>query len=221
MDEALALLSIAVSSFLVGLSGAVSPGPLLALDIRESAHRGFWAGPLVSTGHALTELGVTVLLVVGLGQVLRAPTVAGTVGIAGGLFLLWMAWGVARTPVPAVIAHGPAGAQAKAPAVGVGPILGGAGVTVANPYWLLWWATVGLSFLERSTAYGAVGVLAFYLGHISADYTWYSLVSAGIATGRRVLTPVLYRGLLVACALFLVAMGLFFAVSGVGKLGLL
>ena len=59
-------LAVFGTSFLVGLSGALAPGPLLALDIRESTARGFWAGPYIATGHSLLELLVVVLLAVGL-----------------------------------------------------------------------------------------------------------------------------------------------------------
>lgn len=60
--EALAVFG---TSFLVGLSGALAPGPLLALDIRESTQRGFWAGPYIATGHSLLELLVVILLAIG------------------------------------------------------------------------------------------------------------------------------------------------------------
>ena len=46
------------TSFVVGLSGAMMPGPLLALNIGEAARRGFWAGPLLVLGHGIVELSL-------------------------------------------------------------------------------------------------------------------------------------------------------------------
>jgi len=56
----LALLAIFGSSFLISLSGALMPGPLFTLSVRETLRRGFWVGPLLATGHALIELALVV-----------------------------------------------------------------------------------------------------------------------------------------------------------------
>ena len=207
-----ALLLAFGTSFLVGFSGAASPGPLLALDIRESSRRGFWAGPYVATGHALVELLIVVLLLVGLGPLLSIPAVASAIGILGGAFLLWMAWSIARHPqqgapstvVPLTHAHG----------TPYQPVVGGALVTLSNPFWFLWWMTVGAALMSRSYGLGLVGVSAFYLGHILSDYSWYSLVSLAVATGRRLMTPRVYAGIMLACAAFLAGMGGYFIFTG-------
>jgi len=54
-------------------------------------------------------------------------------------------------------------------------------------------------------------------GHISADFAWYYFVAALVATGRYMTDPV-YRALLIACAIFLLALGAFFILSGVASL---
>ena len=59
----------------------------------------------------------------------------------------------------------------------------------------------------QSRELGVVGISAFYLGHILSDYSWFSLVSLAVASGRRMLTPGVYRGLIVVCGLFLWIMG--------------
>ncbi len=38
---------IFTTAFLIGLSGALLPGPLLTVAISESARQGFWTGPLL------------------------------------------------------------------------------------------------------------------------------------------------------------------------------
>ena len=62
--EALVLLFI--TSMIVGVSGAATPGPLLIVNITETARRGFWAGPAVALGHSLLELVTVALLSLGL-----------------------------------------------------------------------------------------------------------------------------------------------------------
>lgn len=89
-------LAVFGTSFLVGLSGALAPGPLLALDIREPTARGFWAGPYIATGHSLLELLVVVLLAVGLLRFIEGGVAFSVIAICGAIFLLWIGWGMVR-----------------------------------------------------------------------------------------------------------------------------
>lgn len=182
------------------------------VNIAEVAKRGFWAGPGVALGHSLLELATVILLALGLSPLLRAGLVPGLVGLLGGAFLLWMSFRMIRSAPGLSLA---AQVTAARTASRSGPIVAGVTASITNPYWLLWWATVGASFMSTSLAWGVLGLAAFYLGHISADFTWYSFVAAIVATGRRFLTDAVYRGLIVACALFLLALGVFFVLSGI------
>lgn len=211
--EALGLLFL--SSFIVGLSGAATPGPLLMVNIVEVARRGFWAAPALALGHSLLELVTVALLGLGLSQVLHTGVIPGLVGLLGGLFLLWMGGGMIRS-APSLSLRA-AMADARSSPTGL-PVLLGVTASLSNPYWLVWWATVGASFMVASLSWGLVGLAAFYLGHIASDFAWYAFVGAVVATGRRAMTDAVYRGLLVACAIFLLALGAFFILSGIGAL---
>lgn len=211
--EVLAL--IFATSFIVGMSGAATPGPLLMVNITEAARRGFWAGPGVALGHSLLELAVVVLLSLGLSGFLQTGLVPGIVGLLGGLFLLWMAQGIIRR-APGISLKAAIEEARGAPAHG--PVLAGATASLANPYWLVWWATVGAGLIVTSYSRGLAGLAAFYAGHIAADFAWYTLVSAIVATGRRLMTDTVYRALLIAVAVFLLALGVFFILSGVAAL---
>jgi hypothetical protein len=53
--------------------------------------------------------------------------------------------------------------------------------------------------------------LSFYSGHILSDLTWYSLVAAAVASGRKLCPPLVYRAMITLCGLVLVGLGgLFF-----------
>ena len=85
------LLEIFVTSFGVGLSGALMPGPVLTVTIAEATRRGFWAGPLIVLGHGIIEFSLFIALVLGLGELLKHNLVFGIVGISGAIVLIWMA----------------------------------------------------------------------------------------------------------------------------------
>ena len=79
------------SSLLIAYSGAMMPGPMLAVVVTESPKQGFKAGPLVVLGHAMLELTLLVALVIGLGSLLERSGVKATLAIAGGTMLVWTA----------------------------------------------------------------------------------------------------------------------------------
>jgi len=214
MPEA-ALAVIFATSFVVGLSGSLMPGPLLALNISEAARRGFWAGPILVLGHAIIELATVVALAWGLGRLLGNGLVAGIIGLLGGMFLIWMGVGLVRgARHKAVLAANNPGTTGSMSRL----VLSGILVSISNPFWVLWWATVGTTYVIWSLQQGMAGISSFYLGHILSDLGWYSLVSIVIATGRKMVGDVWYRGALVICGLALFLLGGYFMVSGIGFL---
>ncbi|HCJ09745.1 MAG TPA: lysine transporter LysE [Clostridiales bacterium] len=224
------LWGLLLTSWIVGFSGAVTPGPLLVACITQSVRGGFRSGLLTTTGHAVMELLVVVSLSLGLGAVLAQPAVASAVGLAGGTVLVGMGLATARgalkgeasLPVPDEVppaapsaggreaARSSPGSAARRGTGVSGPIVTGVVATVTGPYWVLWWATVGLSYLTLAAPHGTAGAAAFYIGHIGADYVWYGVVAAAVAGGRRLLSERGYRWLLAACGVCLVALGVYF-----------
>ncbi len=202
------LLAIAGTSFALGLSGAIMPGPLLTVTIAESLRRGPWAGPMLVAGHALLEAAVVLLLYFGLGEVVQAPPVFAGIALVGGALLLWLAAGMLKG-LPRLSLQLGVGEGA-----GLHPLAAGVAVSLANPYFLLWWATVGLGYLVVASRVGLAGVAVFYLFHILSDLAWYALVSNATCFGRRFLSDRGYRGLVGGCALFLLLFGGYFFYLG-------
>ena len=193
------LLLLATSWWLIGFTGAMMPGPVTTLIVTETARRGFIAGPLITIGHALLELAMVLALVFGLGDLLKQNAVAGTIGLLGGLFLLWMGFDIVRSAWQGKVSFDTT-RDVSASSSG-NPIIAGILTSVANPYWILWWATVGAAYLITFRAFGVAGIVAFV-----------------VATGRRVMTDRMYRGILVVCGAFLIALSFYFVNSGINFL---
>ena len=198
------LAAIFGGSFALALSGALMPGPLFTFTVSESAQIGVRAGPLLITGHAALELLLLVALVLGLGPILKGPLVLPGISLIGGGMLVWMGIDMIRSSAEASLSNKGGISQGKR---GPHPIVMGVVASLANPYWTLWWATVGLGYLVMSMGYGAAGVAAFFAGHIAADYGWYVLVAIGISKGKRLLKDRSYRLLIKACGLILMGFG--------------
>lgn len=76
--------------------------------------------------------------------------------------------------------------------------------SLSNPYWFIWWATIGLAYLSLSLKFGIAGAVIFYLSHIMADLVWYTFVSVGVSHSRKFLAGKGYKILLYSCSIMLV-----------------
>lgn len=209
------LLTIFVSSFVIALSGALMPGPLLTVTISESSRRGFAAGPLLIAGHAILELALVIALLLGLAPFFQLPVIFVVTAITGAFILLWMAFNMFRS-LPTLTLSWEGNKKNENH-----PLVSGILMSVANPYWIIWWATIGLGYILYSWRFGLWGVAFFFTGHILADLIWYSMISAAVARGRSFLNDRLYRGLIAVCAVFLVLFACYFAYAGFDKLNTL
>jgi threonine/homoserine/homoserine lactone efflux protein len=209
------LAAIFIFSFVVGIGAVVSPGPVSTAIVSQSASRGWLVGPLISAGHALLELAAVLLIVLGLSMALANPSIQAGVALVGGLLLLWMGGGLVvgawrgRLHLP--------GRDQAAGAIGRGQIvLLGVVTTISNPFWYAWWMTVASGYLVQAREVSAAAVAAFYLGHISADLGWNTLLSTVVGGGRRWLTDRIYRTLIGLCGAFLIYLGVSFLIKGLG-----
>jgi len=198
-----------ITAFLVGLSGAMMPGPLLTVTIAESAQRGFKAGPLIVLGHAILELALIIALLAGLSLYLQKPVVTTVISIIGGAFLLFMGFNMIKDVLQGRVALENSENDAGK-VINMHPVVAGILVSVSNPFWSIWWATIGLTYLTMALKSGAVGITSFFSGHIMADLLWYSLIAAAIAGGRRFLKQQVYQTIIMLCGLFLIGLGGYF-----------
>jgi len=208
----LTLLTLFGTSFLVAFSGAMMPGPLLTVTINESTRRGFLAGPLLIVGHGILELLLVVGLVLGLGPFLQQKYVFVFIALAGSVVLVLMSVGMFRS-LPSLTLKTEASDDKSKNLLITGILL-----SLVNPYWTIWWVTIGLGYILHSLNYGLLGVAAFFVGHILADMVWYSAVSASVWRGKTFLSDRAYKILIGACASFLVVFAILFGYSGIQKL---
>ena len=215
--------AIFVSSFIIGLSGALMPGPLLAVTIRDTTRRGFHAAPLLVLGHGILDLGLVALLLLGLAEWLKGEAATTVIALAGCAALLWMAVGMVREvrslrfDTAAVAAHAAAADAGRSRSLWR-PVADGVITSISNPYWSFWWATIGLGYLVLSSGQGIAGVAFFFFGHILADAAWYLFVGMTVSAGRGRFTDRVYRGIVGVCAGFLFFFALSFGYLGVTKL---
>ncbi len=197
------LLAFLGSVFILSLSGSLQPGPVTATAIMMGV-RDRWAGALMSVGHGLIEFPLMLLIILGLGEILQKQPVKIAIGSVGGAVLLLMAAGMWKS----------AGAQTADPPTRTGsPILAGAVLTVSNPYFLLWWATVGLKLATKASEWGRWAFVLFGLTHWLVDLIWLNILSWTSFGGSRVFSPKIQQRVLQFCALAISGFGVYFLID--------
>lgn len=192
-------------SFIIGLSGALAPGPTLVATIQASMQRGWMAGPMVTLGHMLIESIVFLMIFAGVSTAIIG--FSREIAVIGGFALV--AFGAMTLRESRA---GFSGAATEGTVTN--PFLAGFVTGVSNPYFWIWWITVGGALLLSTLESGPVLAIAFMAGHWGADLGWYTLVSSGIHSGRNLLLLKGYRYVLLFCGIAMLFFGISFMAGG-------
>ena len=162
---------------------------------------------MISVGHTLVELPLVILIALGISSVMSFPGFSLVVGLVGGCALIGFGLvqivGAARHRIKLDEVQ-EAGIQKKALVLGVG-------LTALNPYFILWWLTVGLGLVVQAVELGALlGVLIMYVSHVWMDYAWLTGTAYLSARGTMLIGGRGYRLLLLGLAAFLIYFGVGF-----------
>lgn len=202
-------------AFAVSIGAVVSPGPVSAAIVSESPRRGWRVGPAIATGHIALELVLIILIGFGLTTILANPFFQKGIALAGGILLLYMGlsyiWSGYKGTIELVEGGSDTGRSHRRNLIGLGMI-----TTISNPFWYAWWATVVPGYLSDVSSFGLGAIVAFYIGHISADYLWDTLLSVTISAGQRWLTGGRYRALILITGGFMAYLGFVYLWKGFG-----
>ncbi|AKG38164.1 MAG: LysE family transporter [Infirmifilum sp.] len=176
--------SLAVEVVALTAGGVVSPGPLSSSAIIGGSIHGWKYGFKAALGHMFFELPLFVLLGVGTYNFLLNPTTRRLLSIAGGFIILFFAVMFLRDLLAGEHAEGK---TVKTMGMAVNPILLGLMLTAFNPYFLVWWGTVGVKIIADINLYspGLSGMLEYYAVHVWMDYAWLSLLAYMASKGLR------------------------------------
>jgi threonine/homoserine/homoserine lactone efflux protein len=200
-DFYLFMLSVVV----ISLSGVMSPGPLFAVTISK-ASEDKKTGPLISLGHGVVEFPLMFLIYFGFNWLFTLTTVQKTIGLVGGAIMIYMGVQMLRTRKENV---------EQSSLSKHGPLVSAILATGANPYFILWWATIGAALVTNAAIFGLVGFLIFAVTHWSCDLLWNTFVSMTVFKSKRFWTRKV-RGIVFGfCFLTLTGFGIWFVISTV------
>jgi len=187
------VIEVLAASFLIGFSGAASPGPLTAsvLGIGSRQPLRFVTG--LVAGHGVPEAVMVAAIACGVRDVPHIDLVA----LLGSCVLIALgAMQFLRAGDTLVVSE-----ETRM------PVAFGLACTLGNPYWWVWWLTFGVGFLALHPSF-----TAFYLGHIGADIVWLGLLAVAVTRGANVLGRH-YKKVVQASGLAMMLFGLYFILS--------
>jgi threonine/homoserine/homoserine lactone efflux protein len=193
--------STLVLGFIIGLTGALAPGPTLVATINASLAGDWMAGLKVSLGHIIIETAIFFLIILGLAEYAAPYTTI--IAVTGGIALIVFGILTISGSRSASLTSAPEKAAAS-------PYMAGLLTSAANPYFWIWWLSVGSALLIQALAGGLMLAVVFMIGHWAADISWYMFVSTGISKGRTILPDTTYHRIMAACGVFLMMFGLYY-----------
>ena len=208
----LAYLTIFTTSFVIAFSGAMMPGPFMTMTIGESAKQGPWVGPKMIVGHAVLEIVLLFAIFFGLAPLFQKDLFFVLIALIGGGIMIWMAQSMFRS-LPKLEIKTSASSNS-----GMNLYMAGILMSLANPYWIIWWATIGLGYVLHSQKLGFIGIVFFFIGHILGDLVWYSSISFAVGKGRKFFGNKTYRILVGTCAAFLAFFAFWLIYDGIVKI---
>jgi threonine/homoserine/homoserine lactone efflux protein len=193
-----------ISVVFISLSGVMMPGPVFAITVLKG-YRSKKAGVLIALGHGVVEFPLVFLLYFGLSGFFASTVVQKVTGIVGGLMLVYMGFQTFKTRKKEIAPETKQSGHAS--------LVAGLVATSANPYFFVWWATVGVALIWNASIFGAVGLLAFAIVHWLCDLAWDTFVSLTVFKSRRFWNEKVFTLVFLFCFAVLVVFGLWFIIS--------
>jgi len=184
---------------------------MFAVTLAKS-YKSPWAGSQIALGHAVIEVPLILLIYFGFAQFFQNSVVQLVLSIAGGGMLLWLGISMFRARSEVV----QKGKDLPYNAFTAGIITSG-----FNPFFLLWWATIGSMLIMKFLDFGAAGLLVFIVVHWLCDLLWLSFVSTVIYRThslwglKRLRGRNLQEWLFITCSMLLGGFGIWFMISGI------
>jgi len=206
------MIEILILSFLVALTGALSPGPLLTFTIYKSQKqkRGYLAAIYILLGHATIELTLILALLAGAFLFFQNVIFLTLVRFIGGAFLVIYGILTIRGALKTDFETDLTLEENVVKGYTGNSYLGGILVSLSNPFWTIWWAGTGFSMMVdfNITLLMPIEMLVFFLGHELGDIVWYLPISIFVYYGGKTLNLKIYKYVLIVCGVFMIGYGI-------------
>ncbi len=211
------MFEIFILSFLVALTGALSPGPVLTFTINKSleGNKGYLAGLFIILGHAVLEGCLIIILLLGVSIFFQNILFLTIIGVIGGILLVIFGFLTLKSVYKKEFVVNFSLSEEEIKGFKGNSFIGGILLSLSNPYWTLWWAVAGLGLMINLNISfeNPIGILIFFLGHELGDFIFYVPISIFVYLGGRSLNPSIYKKILILSALFMISFGIYLTIK--------
>jgi len=210
------LLDIGLQIILVSVSGVLSPGPLFFANLVLSKNGGFWSGIKIAIGHTIVELPVVILysipLIIFTSQSVTF-SIINFISLIGGISLI--VFGILF--VVKIISKNNKHNYLIDSSRIEKPVIAGMLFTGINPFFFLWWISVGIKLISDSIALVGypIGIAFLFLVHVWMDYAWLGLTSYFASRGISVLRSQYHKFIILILTIPLFYYGINFTLTAI------
>lgn len=191
---------------IISASGVMAPGPLLATNIVYGLKQSYQAGLKIAIGHSIVELPLIVLLGIGVFSFKAFPEFRIIISIIGAITLFVFAGIQIKTVIQQK--------EISTFSPKHGPILAGILFSALNPFFIIWWMSVGFKLISDAMLIWAFwGILVLFFVHVWMDFVWLGGIAYLASHGNRILSSVKYKILMVGLSIALIYFGVTFVID--------
>lgn len=207
------LLDFIVTVIVVTASGALAPGPLSFGILMHGSKEGARSGFSCAIGHTLVEFPLVLALALGLLAAASQPMIKGVIGLLGGAGLIGFGLLQVYDTVKDRAESGEARPSRTLPA---SSLVLGLALTGLNPYFILWWLTIGSVLVVQALAFAAlIGVLIMYVSHVWMDYAFLTALAYFARKGKTIVGSGYYKMVLIGFGAILIYYGTSFVTAAI------
>ena len=197
------ILGFAIMVVAISASGVMSPGPLFSANIIYGLKEGKISGLKIAIGHTIVEFPLIILLGTGIVTSNIFPEYRILIAVIGALGIFAFAGLQIRSLFQKNIQKNLKPSR--------GPILAGVFLSALNPFFIVWWLTIGFKLITESIElWGFIGIIVLFLFHIWMDYVWLYVVAFFASKTSNFLSNRNYKILIICLTIILIYFGIEF-----------
>ena len=202
------IIEFAILVIIISASGVMSPGPLFAANITYGLREGVKSGIKIAIGHSIVELPLVILLGIGVFSLEIFPEFRTIISIFGAITLFVFAGIQIKTILK------------KNKNISIkpkqGPIVTGILLSALNPFFIVWWLTIGFKLISDAMLIWAfAGILIVFVFHIWMDFAWLGITAFLASKSRKIISNRNYKIMILLLSLTLIYFGITFLMDAV------